>query len=151
MFQIDRKLSVLLSYIFAIVGFIALAGFCVFSVNELLYIWSQAEIDVATLITTLVVSALIASLVALADAMLLLLLRNVRTNRIFSSQSVQYLRIISWNSIAVGILSFPLCFLWKLFPWIMLFIGLFLGLILRVVKNVIEEAVAIKEDNDGVI
>lgn len=151
MLQIDRRLSAALSYIFSIFGFFALTGFCIYAGINLSIARQNGEVSTAVFVTTILLGLAVSLIVTFGNALLLGLLTNIRKNKIFSASSVLYLRLISWSSIAVGLISIPLCFLWKVFPWITLFIGLFLGLVLRVVKNVIEEAVAIKEDNDSVI
>lgn len=75
------------------------------------------------------------------------LLRNIKRGDIFISQNVSYLRGISWACFALCIPCLVITFFSQIFFFILMASG-FMGLILRVVKNVIEEAVAIKEEND---
>lgn len=79
-------------------------------------------------------------------AVVLLLLR-VRKGLVFTEASISYIRFVSWGCVflalvgMVGQLFHPLMFILAL-------AAAFLGLCLRVVKNVIEEATAIKNEND---
>ena len=79
-----------------------------------------------------------------------ILLSNIRRERVFVPSNVKLLRGISWCCFAAALV---LVFTAKYY----LLLGItavavaFIGLILRVVKNVIEEAVAIKAENDGTI
>ena len=75
------------------------------------------------------------------------LLRNIQKEDIFISRNVDYLRGISWGCFALCIPCLVITFYCRIFFFILVAAG-FMGLILRVVKNVIEEAVAIKEEND---
>lgn len=75
------------------------------------------------------------------------LLNNIQKEDIFISRNVSYLRGISWACFALCIPCLVITFYCQIFFFILLAAG-FMGLILRVVKNVIEEAVAIKEEND---
>ncbi len=93
--------------------------------------------------------------VVAADIMLIRLLTLVRKSQVFTTQSVGSLRGISWCCFAecvillvTGVLLFH-----PFAPVICLiaFAAAFLGIVLRVVKNVIEEAVAIKSENDFTI
>jgi hypothetical protein len=75
------------------------------------------------------------------------LLANIKKKDVFIHKNVKYLRIISWCSFAVSAILFVSGFYYLLFLLIAV-AAAFFGLILRVVKNVIEQAVAIKDDND---
>lgn len=75
------------------------------------------------------------------------LLHNIQKEDIFISRNVSYLRGISWACFALCIPCLVITIYSQIFFFIFLAAG-FMGLILRVVKNVIEEAVAIKEEND---
>jgi len=86
---------------------------------------------------------------ACAVTILLLLLR-VRRGLVFTARSVAYIRYVSWGCMLIALL----CLLATYFLHMAYFISLaaiFLGLCLRVVKNVIEEATAIKDENDYTI
>ena len=82
-----------------------------------------------------------------ADISLISLLRIVDGGKVFTEGSVKLLRIISYCCFAEVVLY---CAISKYFilGLVVAFAALFLGIVLRVVKNVIEEAVAIKAEND---
>ena len=75
----------------------------------------------------------------------------VRRRQVFTDQAVSCLRTISWCCfieaglfVVNGVLFFGI-------DLVLAFVAGFLGLVLRVVKNVIEEAVALKAENDFTI
>ena len=75
----------------------------------------------------------------------------VRRRQVFTDGAVSCLRTISWCCfieaglfVVIGVLFFGI-------DLILAFVAGFLGLVLRVVKNVIEEAVALKAENDFTI
>ena len=82
-----------------------------------------------------------------ADAALIILLYHVRRGTVFTDASVACIRAISWACLAEGIIFAVLA---AYFPFSALVsaAAVFIGLIVRVVKNVIEEATAIKNEND---
>lgn len=152
MLRIDRRISVILSYIFCALAFFGVLGLAImlpfFRNANVPFLANQDRFGVWGYLLEYAILAL----VLVATFCLVLLLNNVRGGAIFTSSSVGYLRIISWASILAGTLAIPLCFL---IEWNMLlpvaFVGLFLGIVLRVVKNVIEEGTALKEENDSTI
>ena len=81
-----------------------------------------------------------------AIAILLLLLR-VRKGLVFTSRSVSYIRYVSWGCMLIGLICIVTTYYFAMSAILALSM-LFLGLCLRVVKNVIEQAVAIKDEND---
>lgn len=78
------------------------------------------------------------------------LLANIKKKDVFIKKNVKYLRVISWCSFAVSAILFVSGFYYLLFL-VVAVAAAFFGLILRVVKNVIEQAVAIKDENDFTI
>ncbi len=86
-------------------------------------------------------------LAAVADAFLILLLRRVWREEVFTDKSVALLRGISWCCILAGGL-----FLWLgmyfIISFAVAFVAVLVGISLRVVKNVIETACEIKSEND---
>ncbi len=82
-----------------------------------------------------------------ADISLIALLRIVDRGDVFTLLSVRLLRIISYCCFAEVVL-FTLISKYFILGLVVAFAALFLGIVLRVVKNVIEEAVAIKAEND---
>ena len=83
----------------------------------------------------------------LADILLFRLLLLVRAGEVFSARSVSMIRGVSWCSIAVSLL-FLLTARYFAIALALAFTAVLLGLCLRVVKNVVEEATAIKAEND---
>ncbi|MBQ8208540.1 MAG: DUF2975 domain-containing protein [Clostridia bacterium] len=83
----------------------------------------------------------------IADISLLILLNLVGKKKIFTALSVNLLRLISLCCFAEVIL-FLILSKFFLLSLVVAFAALFLGIVLRVVKNVIEEAAAIKAEND---
>lgn len=90
-----------------------------------------------------------------ADVMLISLLFLVRRREVFTPGAVARLRGISWCCfaecailIAEGF-AFGVAFIGSIIT--ISFIAAFLGIVLRVVKNVLEEATAIKSENDFTI
>ncbi len=147
MWKISKKASCVLSEILTAVLFLLLVS-GVFFLPAILRFFTEvfykpAEYYVPTLV--ILYAALLPAFAAVAA--LHLLLKNVRDERIFTAQSVSYLRILSWCAIGESILFFALGFYYCMI-FLLSFAALFLGVILRVVKNVIEEAAAIKEEND---
>lgn len=78
------------------------------------------------------------------------LLVNIKVGAVFIERNVKHLRVISWCCFAVSAILFVFAFYYLLFLLIAV-AAVFFGLILRVVKNVIEQAVAIKNENDFTI
>ena len=157
MLRIDRRISVILSYgfcILALIGVCAIAVVLVFD-TALFALVNDGALFVEQThhgIWTYLFEYLILALVAFSDICLMLLLGCVKTGKIFTDRSVQYLRYISWASILAGLCAIPLFFLLRLISLLAIaFVGFFLGVVLRVVKNVIEEGTAIKEENDWTI
>ena len=152
MLRIDRRISVILSYIFcgiAFFGVLGLAIFLPFFRSETIPFLANQD-RFGALVYVLDYSILL--LVMTSTVCLVLLLNNVRSGAIYTVLSVQLLRVISWSAILAGLLAVPLSFVmeWDVMLSIA-FVGVFLGIVLRVVKNVIEEGVALKEENDGTI
>ena len=88
--------------------------------------------------------------VAVADGFLVKLLLLVRKRQVFTDKAVSCLRTISWCCfIEAGLLLVGVTYFFMM-PVLAFVVG-FLGLVLRVVKNVIEEAVALKAENDFTI
>lgn len=82
-----------------------------------------------------------------ADVSLISLMRIVDRGEVFTSASVKLLRIISYCCFAEVVL-FTVISKYFVLGLVVAFAALFLGMVLRALKNVIEEAVAIKAEND---
>lgn len=146
-----KRFSLILSYGFCIVGFLAFAGMCI--ALPILGIERIATVPDAVqyaLISYPLIYAILA-LVLASDVCLLLLLDSIRRDRFFTAKSVRLLLSISWAAVAAGILAIPLFFLFIREALFIAFVALFLGCVLRVVAQVIERANMIKEENDATI
>ena len=78
---------------------------------------------------------------------LLKLLYNIKNEKIFISDNVKYLRVISWCCFGVGFITL----IGGIFYLPFLFVAVaasFVGLMLRIVKNVMHAAVEISEENE---
>lgn len=89
--------------------------------------------------------------VAVANGFLVKLLLLVRRHLVFTDGAVSCLRTISWCCFLEAALCLASTLLYFRIHLALFFIAGFLGLVLRVVKNVIEEAVALKNENDFTI
>ena len=146
-----KRFSLFLSYAFAFAGFLVILFFAAALPLARFEALGAIENAASYRVVTYVLCYLILSLVFFADVCLILLLNNIRKGAVFTKHSVQLLRIISWASIAAGVLAFPLFFLFLRSALFVTFAALFLGFVLRVVKQVIEKATELKEENDATI
>ena len=147
--KISKNASVTLSLICCAVGFLGLiAAAALLPV----YLPKHGGLYGETLPVGLVALAYIYLVpVAVADGFLVKLLLLVKNHQVFTDKAVSCLRTISWCCfieaglfVVIGVLFFGI-------DLILAFVAGFLGLVLRVVKNVIEEAVALKTENDFTI
>ena len=143
--KISKNASVTLSLICCIVGFLGL----VFLAWYFPHMIPEAASRAAS-VWILVLDYLLLVPVAVANGFLVKLLLLVRRRQVFTDQAVSCLRTISWCCfIEAGLLLVGVaCFF--MMPVLAFVVG-FLGLVLRVVKNVIEEATALKTENDFTI
>ena len=144
--KISKNASVTLSLICCIVGFLGL----VFLAWYFPHLLPEAA-DRAASVGIMVLDYLLLVPVAVANGFLVKLLLLVRRHLVFTDGAVSCLRTISWCCfieaglfVVNGVLFFGI-------DLILAFVAGFLGLVLRVVKNVIEEAVALKAENDFTI
>ncbi|MEG0803373.1 MAG: DUF2975 domain-containing protein [Pygmaiobacter sp.] len=78
------------------------------------------------------------------------LLRSISAGFVFTDENVKRLCILSWCCIAAGLICMTSALYYL--PYLVLAVAAaFVGLILRVVKNVVEQAVALKNENDFTI
>ena len=89
--------------------------------------------------------------VAVADGFLVKLLLLVKKRLVFTDGAVSCLRTISWCCFIEAALLLVTVRVFFPAHLAAAFVAGFLGLVLRVVKNVIEEAVALKAENDFTI
>ena len=157
MLKISRKLSVGLSILLAVLFMIALvigAFILPWLVQTLIDIPDNSgirqNITVGGRVLVMGVSYGLLAVCALADVLLFVLLLRVRKGLVFTAQSAALIRGVSWCGIVLGLLFGVLGIYFEL-ALALAFAGFFLGLCLRVVKNVIEEATAIKEENDLIV
>lgn len=144
--KISKNASVTLSLVCCIVGFLGL----VFLAWYFPHLVPEAA-DRTASVWILVLDYLLLVPVAIANGFLVKLLLLVKKRQVFTDRAVSCLRTISWCCfIEAGlfVLSGALFFGIDL---VLAFVAGFLGLVLRVVKNVIEEAVALKKENDFTI
>ena len=146
--KISKNASVTLSLICCIVGFL---GLIAASVLLPVYLPRHGGLYGETLPVGLVALAYVYLIpVAVADGFLVKLLLLVKKRQVFTDNAVSCLRTISWCCfIEAGLLLLGVIYYYVV-P-ILAFIVFFLGLVLRVVKNVIEEAAALKNENDFTI
>ena len=143
--KISKNASVTLSLICCIVGFLGL----VFLAWYFPHLIPEAA-DRAASVGIMVLDYLLLVPVAVANGFLVKLLLLVRRRQVFTDGAVSCLRTISWCCfIEAGLLCLGIVY-FRLLP-VLAFVAGFLGLVLRVVKNVIEEAVALKAENDFTI
>ena len=149
--KISKNASVTLSLICCGIGFLGLIGAAIL----LAYFWFHGDRYMFGEGTAALFMAvryfLLLVPVAVANGFLVKLLLLVRRRQVFTDRAVSYLRTISWCCFIEAVLC--LVTARPFFPvhYAAAFAAGFLGLVLRVVKNVIEEAVALKAENDFTI
>lgn len=149
MLRISKNTSVTISLILTGV-FFAVLVFCLFIMPgfvRLILPVSPRTIMQGDIVLITAVGYCVLALAMLADYLLFRLLLLVRAGEVFSARSVALIRGVSWCAIAVSLL-FLLMARYFLIALALAFTAVLLGLCLRVVKNVVEEATAIKAEND---
>ena len=149
MLRISRGASVIVSLILTVLFFVVLIA-CLFIMPSFVRLILPASLHTvkggdSVLITAVGYCILVFAM--LADILLFRLLLLVRSGEVFTSLTVSLVRGVSWCAIAVSLL-FLLVVRYYLISLALAFTAVLLGLCLRVVKNVIEEATAIKAEND---
>lgn len=142
----NTKKSVKLSLIcnrLVIAAVIAVGAGTPWLVNGYVY-YLEKRPDVAQPLMVTLLGSCVVALVALLC--LDRLLRNIQKSQVFISENVVLLRRISWCCFGVALIL--LVSYYYLFFMVAGVAAAFIGLILRVVKNVIEEAIALKNEND---
>ncbi len=158
--KISRNVSEMISLIF-VSGFIVFVAFAMitlpvfFDRTPLLQVLCEyfGNHDIGALQGETVFWVWIYAVMAIAEACavtILLLLFRVRRGLVFTARSVAYIRYVSWGCMLIALLCFAVMYFLHMSYFISL-AAIFLGLCLRVVKNVIEEATAIKNENDYTI
>lgn len=85
-----------------------------------------------------------------ADGAMLMLLHRIRHDQVFTAPNVACLRLLSWCCFGEAGCFFCLGVYFR-FSFAVAFAAFFIGVALRVVKNVMEEATALKTENDFTI
>lgn len=146
MLKISEKNSARLSFVLSIIflGAVAVAAVIMPKLAFTMMHMPKEQPHIA--LVFMIVYGILA-LAGAAGIQMLCLLRLVKRGEVFTAKSVAHLRGVSWCCVVAGGLFallgcyFPLSFA-------VAFVAVFVGLCLRVVKNVLEEAVAIKSEND---
>lgn len=158
--KISRDFSEMISLVF-VSGFIVLLALAIctlpvfFEYSPLLEVLRAyfGEHEIGALQGETVFWVWVYAVLAIAEVCavtILLLLLRVRRGLVFTARSVAYIRCVSWGCFLIGLLSVGATFFVSLAA-VVAMAAVFLGLCLRVVKNVIEEATAIKNENDYTI
>ena len=149
MLRISKNASVTLSLILTVVFFAVLIA-CLFIMPGfigLILPVSPRVIMTGDAVMITAVGYCVLALAMLADYLLFRLLLLVRAGEVFTARSVSLIRGVSWCAIAISLL-FLFVARYFLIALALAFTAVLLGLCLRVVKNAIEEATAIKAEND---
>jgi hypothetical protein len=152
--KISKNTSLNLSIVISVV-FMALciAGLFIMPSLTKLLIETEDNIGDRNAITqggrtfVLVLSYLLLAVFMLADALLFMILKRVKSGKVFTAETVSLIRGVSYCCFLVGLL-FALLGIYFQLAFIVAFMAVFLGICLRVVKNVIEEATEIKAENE---
>lgn len=144
--KISKNASVTLSLICCGIGFLGLIFLAVYFP----FMTPRTE-NRAVLAAVLALDYLLLVPVAVANGFLVKLLLLVRKHLVFTDGAVSCLRVISWCCFIEAVLCLLTTKVFVLAHFAAAFVAGFLGLVLRVVKNVIEEAVALKAENDFTI
>ena len=155
MFKISTKASVNISIVFSvlffaviIVGAFILPGF----VTASLKFPTDTMLNTTRLDKYIIISLgyVVLAVAAVTNIMLLKLLYRVKTELVFTTESISIIRFISWCVVLLGLAFFALGW-YFLISFFVAFACIFLGICIRIVKNVIEKATEIKSENDYTI
>lgn len=147
--KISKSASLSVSIVLTVVFFLVLTAAAIVFPGFLKLIGNAAlrPIEPRDRVLILAAGYLVLALAMLADWLLLRLLLRVRAGEVFTARSVALIRGVSWCAFAIA-LCFLLMSWYYLVSLVLSFTAALLGVSLRVVKNVIEEATAIKAEND---
>ena len=164
MMRISNKLSTVISLCLTL---ILLAALCVLAVwlpmvvDSMIdvtdNIGNRGEITNPERVFVLADAYVMVAVAFVAVILLFFLLRAVLLERIFTESATRLIASISWCCFAEclillgGGVGFYKVFIIPRAFLVVAFVAAFLGIVLRVVKNVIEEATAIKSENDFTI
>ena len=149
MLRIPKKYSLYLSMVLSTIFLIgcAVGAVALPLLPKTLIDAKGAPLGTQEQIGMLVLSYAILATATLADVLLMLLLRRVHRGLVFSRQSTDLVRGISWCCMLVGLLCLGMGYFFRI-ALLLAFAALLLGLCLRVVKNVLEEATELKSENE---
>lgn len=154
MLKISRKHSVNLSLCIAAIFFLLLlacAALLPLIITPLVSYANESSLlpplFPASQAPMLILAYLVVATMMLADVLLVVLLLHVKREEVFCARAVSLIRRISWCCFLLGV-WFAAIAVWFQLSLVAAVAAIFLGLCLRVVKNVIEQAIAIKEEND---
>ena len=154
MLKISRKMSITLSMIIAAAfGVVCISGvFLMPKLVEMLIdlpdnIGNRGAITDGERMLILIIAYAVLAVTMIAVVMMFLLLMRVYHGKVFTPQSVGFIRGVSWSCFLLC-LFFGILGTYFQLSIIVALAAIFLGLCLRVVKNVIEEATEIKMEND---
>ena len=154
MLKIPAGKSIIISIVLTVI-FMAILVYGAFSIVEIVdafILFENTVVKYSTIgetgrIFILISAYVVLAVAALADVLMLLLLLEVRAGRVFMDKSIACVRYVSWCCLIIGLIF---AVLGRFFVLMFVFgaVVIFLGLCLRVVKNALEEASAIKSEND---
>ena len=149
MLKISKNASLTVSIILTLVFFAILIGAAFIMPGFVRIIGGAAlrPLEQGDVVLILVVGYIVLGFAMLADYLLLRLLLRVRGGEVFTDRSVALIRGVSWCAFVIAI-CFLLMSRYYLVAHVLAFTAALLGVSLRVVKNVIEQATAIKAEND---
>ncbi len=149
--KISKNASITLSLVCCVIGFLSLIAMAV-GLAILLVREETLPFGAGTARTWMAVRYFLLLIpVAVADGFLVKLLLLVKRHLVFTEGAVSCLRTISWCCFIEAALCLMTVRIFFPAHIAAAFVAAFLGLVLRVVKNVIEEAVALKAENDFTI
>ncbi len=150
MLKISKQLSVTISLCLTVLFFfvlIAAAAFLPVYIRQWVLPASSRTIMTGDAALILCFAYFVLAVAMLADILLFRLLMIVRAGEVFGAVSVALIRGVSWCAILIGLVFLAMTY-YFLIGLVLAFAAVLVGLCLRVVKNVIEEATAIKSEND---
>ena len=160
MMKISKTLSVRISFVLSLIFALALVAIGAVAWNYTAVLFPDSGLEPLPAVVAATYPEIVIALIA--DAMLIKLLLNVSRESVFVPENVACIRTISWMCFAEALLftvesiasllseqtaAGQNRFLFAVFL-IIAFACAFMGLIVRVVKNIIEQATAIKSEND---
>jgi hypothetical protein len=145
MFRIPRHVSIIITQIFTGVIFVLLVLGVIFLPRIIAKYFAAVHVLPCFIIFYSVIAVAFGVLFVLH-----LLLNNIRLNMIFIDKNVVYLRLISWGCVLECLIFLVLSY-YFLIAYLLSFGCLFLSAVIRVVKNIMEDATAIKDENDYTI